>query len=98
MILLTNEQKKKLKGLAHSLKPVIQIGQKGITESLVKAVHCALDDHELIKMKFIDYKDQKNELVNEIIGQTGSSLVQIIGNVAILYRQGRDVSKRLIKL
>lgn len=90
---LTNIQKKKLKALAHKLKPVVLIGQKGITDSLVKAVDKALEDHELIKVKFIDLKDEKIELSEKVAGDTGSFLVNMIGNTAILYRENPEKPK-----
>ncbi len=65
--MLTNSQKRELKSLAHHLKPVVQIGQKGISENLLKAINQALDDHELIKIKFIDFKDQKDIVMNNIL-------------------------------
>lgn len=88
-----NSQKKKLKSLAHKLKPVVLIGQKGITESLVKAVDKALEDHELIKVKFIDLKDEKVELTEKIISDTKSFLVNLIGNTAIIYRENPERPK-----
>jgi len=90
---LTISQRKKLKSLAHKLKPVVLIGQKGITESLVKAVDKALEDHELIKVKFIDLKDEKIELTEKVISDTGSFLVNMIGNTAILYRENPERPK-----
>ena len=52
---LTGAQKKKLKSIAHSLKPLVLIGQKGLTGTLVDSIHKSLDDHELIKIKFMMY-------------------------------------------
>jgi len=82
--------KRKLKSLAHHLKPVVLIGQKGITESLIKAVDKALSDHELIKLKFIDLKDEKRELTENIVESTGAFHVNTIGNVIILYRNNPE--------
>jgi RNA-binding protein len=90
---ITSSQKKKLKSLAHKLKPVVLIGQKGITESLVKAVDKALEDHELIKIKFIDLKDEKIELADKVVSDTKSFLVNMIGNTAIIYRENPDRPK-----
>ncbi len=90
---LTNIQKKKLKALAHKMKPVVLIGQKGITESLVKAVDKALEDHELIKVKFVDLKDEKIELSEKVVSDTGSLMVNMIGNTAILYRENPEKPK-----
>ncbi|MBW1754247.1 MAG: YhbY family RNA-binding protein, partial [Deltaproteobacteria bacterium] len=52
-------QKKHLRGLAHSLKPVVFIGQKGITDTVVRSINEALNSHELIKVKFIDFKENR---------------------------------------
>ena len=82
--------KRKLKSLAHHLKPVVLIGQKGITENLIKAADRALSDHELIKVKFIDLKDQKRELTEQIVKGTGACHVNTIGNVVILYKENPD--------
>ncbi len=90
---ITVSQKRKLKALAHKLKPVVLIGQKGITESLVKAVDKALEDHELIKVKFIDLKDEKIELAAKVISDTDSFLVNMIGNTAIIYRENPERPK-----
>lgn len=81
---------KSLKSRAHHLKPVVMVGQKGITDSLIDAMEKALDDHELIKIKFIDYKEEKKELAPLLAEKTASSLVALIGNVAIFYREKEE--------
>lgn len=91
-------QKKHLKGLAHGLKPVVQIGKEGITEGVIRAVDAGLLRHELIKIKFTDFKDRKEELTREIVTKTGSERVGMIGHTAILYRQQTDPEKRKITL
>ncbi len=96
MFILTGRQKRSLKSLAHHLKPVVMIGKNGLTAALVDAVNKALDDHELIKIKFIDFKDEKRELIGEIVRLTGSEQVAVIGNIAILFRQNKDEEKRRI--
>lgn len=91
---LNGRQRRKLKSLAHNLKPVVQIGQKGLSEGLIKAVDKALSDHELIKVKFVDFKDEKKELAGEVCSGTGSALVDMIGNIAILYRENPELEKK----
>ncbi len=83
---LSKDQIKKLKSLAHGLKPVVYVGQRGISESLVASCQRALADHELIKAKFIDHKDKKQELTEELAAKCEAHIVNIIGNMAILYR------------
>ncbi len=93
---LTGAQRKKLKSLAHKLKPLVIIGQKGITENLIGSIKKALDDHELLKVKFNDFKDEKEQITDKIIEQTESYKVSTLGNVLILYKQSQFEEKRKI--
>lgn len=97
---LTSSQAKYLRGLAHGLEPVVMVGQKGVTEALLKSVDENLTAHELIKIKFIDFKEkeQKQELSAQITKATKSQLAGMIGHVAILYRPHPESEKRQIKL
>jgi RNA-binding protein len=100
MEILKGYQKKYLKGLAHGLKPVVFIGQKGLSGGLIGSIHDALDTHELIKVKFIEFKEkqQKAGMAEAIEAETGCQLAGIIGHTAIFYRQHTDSEKRKIKL
>ena len=93
-------QRKYLRGLAHSMKPVVFIGQKGLTPAIRQSTEKALDRHELIKVKFIDFKqkDQKSEIAGVLESETGSEVVGMIGHTAILYRRQSDPEKRRIAL
>jgi len=97
---LTSSQAKYLRGLAHSLKPVVFVGQKGITATVLESIHAALDTHELIKVKFVDFKDRrlKAACAAEVEQKTGSSLAGLIGHMAIFYRRQLDPQKRKIAL
>ena len=100
MITLKGFEKKYLRGLAHDLKPVVLIGKEGITDRIVRAADEGLSQHELIKIKFNDFKEksQKETLIGELVGQTGSEQVGVIGHTAILYRPQTDPAKRRIRL
>lgn len=93
-------EKKYLRGLAHGEKPLVLIGQKGITPSLVKAIDEALDTHELIKVKFNEFKekDQKEAAADVIEKGCGTEMVGMIGHTAIFYRCQKDPEKRKIIL
>jgi RNA-binding protein len=93
-------QRKYLRGLAHGLKPVVLIGQKGLTEELIKSASQAFEIHELIKVKFNDFKEkeQKQEISETIEKQTGSELIGAIGHIHIFFRQQADPEKRKIIL
>jgi RNA-binding protein len=95
---LKGYQKKHLRGLAHGMKPVVLVGQKGITPALTKSVDESLEKHELIKVKFIDFKEkaQKEELNRAIEEETASEMVGMIGHTAIFFRQQKDPKKRKI--
>jgi len=95
---LKGSQRKDLRAQAHHLKPLVIVGAKGVTGQLIASVDLALTDHELIKVKFGDFKESKKEISEEIANATRSELVGLIGNVAILYRQHPDPEKRKIKL
>ncbi len=97
---LKGSQRKYLRGLAHKLNPSAFVGQKGITPALIEEIDQALNASELIKIKFNDFKqkDQKNEIMEEIVSSTKSHLAGMIGHVAIVYRQNTDEEKRHIKL
>jgi len=94
---LTGTQRKYLRGIAHSLKPVVLIGYEGISGVVIKTIEKALDDHELIKIKFNKFKEEKEEFCSNIEETTKSEMVGLIGNVAIFYRENPDPKKRGIK-
>ena len=89
-------QKQYLRSLAHHLKPVVQIGKHGLTDAFITQVGRALDDHELIKVKFLSFKDEKDDLTAELVKKTEAEFIGALGNVLILYRQQKDKEKRLI--
>jgi RNA-binding protein len=93
-------QRKYLRGLAHGMKPVILIGQRGVTESVINAVEDALNTHELIKLKFIDFKEKehKKKFIGIIENKNRCEMVGIIGHMAIFYRRHHDPEKRSIIL
>ncbi len=95
---LTGKQKAKLKGQAHRLKPVIQVGRAGVEKTQINSIKRALHEHELIKIKFLDYKDHKQEISENIAKETGSEIIDIIGNVLILYWENMDRGRRKIRI
>jgi RNA-binding protein len=95
---LTTKQKKYLRGCAHDLKPIVYIGQQGMSDAVLKDANRALDDHELIKIRFIDYKDEKKDLVEKIAAHTGAELVEIKGHLACFYRPAPKENKQRITL
>jgi len=97
---LSSFQAKYLRGLAHGLNPVVFVGHKGLTPAVLDSVREALDAHELIKLKFIDFKDRhlKAGIAADIEAKTDSRLAGLIGHIAIFYRRHPDAEKRRISL
>ena len=95
---LKGSQRKYLRSQAHHLKPLVIVGAKGVTDQLIGSVDLALKDHELIKVKFGEFKEAKKEISEDIAKATKSEVVGIIGNIAILYRQHPEPEKRKIKV
>ena len=95
---LTTKQNAFLRSEAHHLNPVVMIGGAGLNEAIINKVDRELDAHELIKVKFLEYKEEKRELSSQMAEQTNAVLVTIIGNIAVLYRQQPDPERRKIHL
>jgi RNA-binding protein len=91
---LSEKQLRFLRGRAHPLKPVIQIGQHGLTEAVRAETARALHDHELIKVR-VQAADRaaRDALIAELASQTDSSLVHRIGHVAVLFKARAPLSK-----
>ncbi|MGN6150702.1 MAG: ribosome assembly RNA-binding protein YhbY [Lysobacteraceae bacterium] len=88
---LTNAQIRFLRGQAHGLKAILQLGAKGLTDAVVAEVELALEHHELIKVKVAaEDREARDAMIAELAGRADATLVQRIGNVAVLYRQSRD--------
>jgi len=94
---LKGSAKKYLRSLAHHLKPVVMVGRNGLSGILIASIDAALHDHELIKVKFVEFKEEKKEMAAEISTITKSEIVGIIGNIVIFYRQHPQTEKRKIK-
>ncbi|WP_321324103.1 ribosome assembly RNA-binding protein YhbY [Thiomicrorhabdus sp.] len=95
---LTNNQKKYLRGIAHNINPMIIIGANGVTENLMKELESTLEHHEILKIKMAsaDREDRK-QIVDYILEQTGALLVQTIGKICVIYRQSEDTELPLPK-
>ncbi len=87
---MNSAQKKRLKAQAHSLKPVLTVGQSGLTESVLKELEITLDTHELIKIKVRADKEQRIQIRDQIITESQAELIQSIGQILVIYRKNPD--------
>lgn len=91
---LKNPQKQHLKKLAHALKPVVMLGDKGLTDPVLIEVERGLDDHELIKVKLnAGDREQRKTDIAQISTRTGAIFIQRVGNIAVFYRRHPDKTK-----
>ncbi len=88
------EQLKQLKTKAHELKPVIMIGQAGLTEAVGKEIELALDTHELIKIKIRAEREDRKQMQQQICTETQAELIQSIGQVVVIYRKKPEKAKK----
>ena len=83
---LTNAAKRDLKARAQRLEPVLKVGHAGITPEFLAGLDRALNDHELVKVRFSDFKEEKKTLAPMIAEKSGSELIMRVGNVAVFFR------------
>lgn len=96
---LNKKQIQYLKGMAHSLKPVVLLGNNGLTEAVVAEIDFALNHHELIKIKIpTDDRETKALIVEAICRETNSTQVQVIGKTLVIFRATEEKKIRIPKL
>jgi RNA-binding protein len=84
---VTPAEKKQLRARAHTLKPVIMIGQSGLSTAVLAEIELALTTHELIKIKIqSDDRVARNQLSTELCSKSNADLIQSIGKTVIVYR------------
>ena len=94
---LTGKEKKYLRGLAHALNPVVIIGKNGFSEQVEAQIDEALTAHELIKIKFIDYIDEKKEIAEKIAENLKCECCGSVGHTFTFFRQNEDPDKRKVE-
>lgn len=81
------KDRRALRALGHHLKPIVQIGQQGVTPAVIQATSEALDTHELIKAKVLESAPAgRFETARELAEATASELVQVLGRTILLFR------------
>ncbi|MCF6237517.1 MAG: ribosome assembly RNA-binding protein YhbY [Candidatus Marinimicrobia bacterium] len=98
MEVLTSKQKKYLKSQAHPLRSLVQIGKSGINAQTIQSIDTALGQHELVKVKFIAFKEEKEAFLDDILDGAKAQFVSLIGHVLTLYREHEELEKRKYKL
>ena len=96
-MILSESQKKYLRGLGHQLKPVIAVADTGLSASILREFDATISHHELIKVRFrMANRDNRDAMIDDLCRQGSGNLIQRIGNVALIYRP--DPDKQRIRL
>ena len=96
---LSAADKKQYRAIAHNLKPVVIIGDKGLSEGLLEELNRALEQHELIKVKIaIGDRDDRQLIINELLELTSALEVQSIGKIVVLLRRAKKPNPKLSNL
>ncbi len=89
---LNSRQRKFLQAQAHSLNPVVMLGNDGISEGVIKELDSSLEHHELLKVR-VNAGDTRKEQAEQLATAVNAELVQLIGRVAVLFRQRKEDSR-----
>jgi RNA-binding protein len=92
---LSSRQRRALRAQAHALQPVVQVGQAGATEAVLRAVEDALLAHELIKVRLLAPED-RHLAAAALAEAAGACLCGLIGHVVILYRPHPEKPRMLV--
>lgn len=97
--MITTKQRAHLRGLGNALDPVMQIGKDGASENVLTSINLLLEARELVKIKMLKNCDEDiKSLANEIAGKIGADVVQVIGNIFILYKKSTRKDFKHIQL
>ncbi|MBN8208364.1 ribosome assembly RNA-binding protein YhbY [Bacillus sp. NTK071] len=89
--MLTGKQKRFLRAKANRLNPIFQVGKGGVNENMTKQIEEALEARELIKVSILQNCDEdRNTVGKQLSSETGAELVQIIGNMIVLYKESEE--------
>lgn len=93
----SESQKKYLRGLGHALKPVVMVGDSGLTDTVRAEFESSLEHHELIKIRVkVGDRSERDNIILSLCESANAELVQRIGNMALVYRENPD--KKRIRL
>ena len=95
---ITDKQIIFLRKKCHHIKPVVSVGNAGLTENVMSEIELALNHHELIKLKLAGNSDERNVMADKIAADTSAILVQSIGHTASFYREADKPKLQLPKI
>jgi RNA-binding protein len=96
--MLTSKQRGFLSKLAATLNATVMVGKEGASKAVEQAMRAEFSHRELLKLRFVASKDERDSLARDLAQRTDAELVRVIGNVAVYYRRADDAERRVIEL
>ena len=96
--MITSKQRGRLAGIAQTQGDLIQLGKGGVGPGLLSQLSRLLADHELVKLRFVNHKGERQELARSLAAATSSEIVRVIGNTAIFWKRNPDPEKWKVDL
>ena len=97
--MITTKQRAFLRGLGNALDPVMQVGKEGLTDNVLESINLLLQARELVKIKVLKNNDDgAREIADEVAGALNAEVVQVIGNILILYKKSTRKNFKHIEL
>jgi RNA-binding protein len=94
---LSEKQKKHLRRLAHTLHPLVMLGNAGLTLGVVSELDRALEDHELVKVSVrVGERHVRDTALDELARRTAAELVQRVGHIGVFYRRGEKTLAKIV--
>ena len=91
--MLTGKNRSYLRGEANDLDPIVHVGKDGISEAVIEQLDQALEDHELLKVRILESTGRTTRsAAEELATASGAEVVQVIGGIAVLFRQREEES------
>jgi RNA-binding protein len=96
---LKGKQKAVLKSLGQKLEVIVRVGDKGVTPTVIASLNEALEARELVKISIQNPdRNYRKECIAQLAAETGSTVVNIIGKTALLFRinsENPTISKKI---
>jgi RNA-binding protein len=89
---LTKQEIRELKSRAQRLDAILKLGKAGLSDAFLKSLDQALTDHELVKVRLSDLKEQRKEIAPQLAAKSGSHLITLLGHVVVLFRRRPVIS------
>ncbi len=96
--MLNSRQRAFLSSLANSLTPTVMVGKDGLSEGVKDALSAELSIRELVKVRFVAGKEDRNEFARALCASSGADLVRVVGNTAILFRPSPELGEKAMEL